>query len=102
MLKQAIVLGKVIKILQIVQPNQLQTHAGKLDHRFTAIVNNSNIGGETTKETVLDSLAYIERLCAATGLPLWMHTAEKSVAEELVGLPIMPLTLQKKYFDLPT
>ena len=70
--------------------------------RFTAIVNNSNIGGETTKETVLSSLSYIERLCAATGLPLWMHTAEKSVAEELTGLPIMPLTLQKKYFDLPT
>ena len=70
--------------------------------RFTAIVNNSNIGGETTKETVLDSLAYIERLCAETRLPLWMHTAEKSVAEELTGLPIMPLTLQKKYFDLPT
>lgn len=68
---------------------------------FTCIVNNSNLGGETTPETVLSSLGYIERLSEATGLPLWMHTAEARVARELSGLPVMPLTLQKKYFDLP-
>lgn len=70
--------------------------------RFTCIVNNSNIGGETTKQTVLDSLDYIDRLSRASGLPLWIHTAEKTVAEELAGLSVMPMTLQKKYFDLPT
>lgn len=70
--------------------------------RFTCIVNNSNIGGETTKQTVLDSLDYIDRLSRASGLPLWIHTAEKTVAEELTGLSVMPMTLQKKYFDLPT
>ena len=70
--------------------------------RFTCIVNNSNIGGETTKKTVLDSLDFVKRLCDVTDLPLWMHTAEASVAKELTGLPVMPLTLQKKYFDLPT
>ena len=69
---------------------------------FTCIVNNSNIGGETTKQTVLDSLDYIDRLSRASGLPLWIHTAEKTVAEELTGLSVMPMTLQKKYFDLPT
>ena len=69
--------------------------------RFNCIVNNSNIGGETTAETVLASLDYIARLCRETGLPLWMHTAEKTVAKELSGLTVMPLTLQKKYFDLP-
>ena len=66
--------------------------------RFTCIVNNSNLGSETTVQTVLDSLPFIEELCLASGLPLWMHTAEASVAEKLSGLPVLPLTLQKKYF----
>lgn len=70
--------------------------------RFDCIVNNSNIGGETTAQTLLASLDYIEQLCRATDLPLWMHTAEASVASELTGLTVMPLKLQKKYFDLPT
>ena len=70
--------------------------------RFTCIVNNSNIGGETTARTVLDSLGYVDALCRASGLPLWLHTAEKTVAAELAALPVMPMTLQKKYFDLPT
>ena len=68
---------------------------------FTAIVNNSNLGPETTEETVRDSLPFVTELCHVTGLPLWMHTAVPSVAEKLTGLPVLPLTLQKKYFDLP-
>ena len=44
--------------------------------RFNCIVNNSNLGGLTTAETVLDSLEFINELCSVTGLPLWMHTAE--------------------------
>jgi hypothetical protein len=68
--------------------------------RFNCIVNNSNIGTETTKQTVLDSLAYAKAVSAATGLPIWLHTAEQSVAREITEIPIMPLSLQKKYFDL--
>lgn len=67
---------------------------------FTCIVNNSNIGTETTKQTLLDSLAYAEGVSLATGLPIWLHTAERSVAEEITEIPVMPLSLQKKYFDL--
>ena len=69
--------------------------------QFTDIVNNSNLGTETTAEIVIDSLEYIDKLSRATGLPVWMHTAEKSVAEQLNGITVLPLTLQKKYFDLP-
>jgi len=69
--------------------------------RFTCIVNNSNIGSETTSETVLNSLGYAEAVSRATELPIWLHTAEKSIAEGLSGIPVLPLTLQKKYFDLP-
>ena len=71
---------------------------------FTDIVNNSNLCGETTAKTVLDSLAYVEKLQQLSGLPLWMHTAEESVAKELEGtIPeVFPMQLQTKYFDLPT
>ena len=66
---------------------------------FTCIVNNSNLGEESTAKTLLDSLDFVERLSRATGLPVWMHTAESSVAEELPSsLPVMPMSLQKKIF----
>ncbi len=68
---------------------------------FNCIVNNSNLGAETTAETVIDSLQFVDELCRITGLPLWMHTAEAKVAEELSGMTVLPMTLQKKYFDLP-
>ena len=68
---------------------------------FTCIVNNSNIGSETTKEIVLDSISFAEELSSVTELPIWLHTVEKSVAEKISEIPTLPLTLQKKYFDLP-
>lgn len=68
---------------------------------FTSIVNNSNLGEETTAQTVLDSLDFVRRLSEATGLEVWMHTAESSVAAALGDLDVMPMELQKKYFDLP-
>ena len=69
--------------------------------RFTCIVNNSNIGSETTREIFLESVAFAEAVSLATGLPIWLHTVEKSIAEGISEIPVMPLTLQKKYFDLP-
>ena len=65
---------------------------------FNCIVNNSNLGELTTPQTVLDSVDFVERLSAATGLEIWMHTAERSVAEKLPELSVMPMTLQKKIF----
>lgn len=68
---------------------------------FTCIVNNSNIGYETTSDIVLESLDYAEQLSKLTGLPIWLHTVQKNIAEGISGIPVLPLTLQKKYFDLP-
>ena len=65
---------------------------------FTEIVNNSNLGEETTAQTVLDSLDFVTRLSEVTGLPVWMHTVERSVATELSGLDVFPMSLQKKIF----
>ena len=72
--------------------------------KFTCIVNNSNLGWETTSETVLNSLPYIKKLSKISGLPIWMHTAESAVAAQLEGKvsPLLPLKLQEKYFDLPS
>ena len=66
--------------------------------KFNCIVNNSNIGSETTAETVLGSVAFAEELSEVTGLPIWLYTVEKSVAKELSELPILSLSLQKKLF----
>ena len=70
--------------------------------KFTSIVNNSNIGDETTANDVIGTLGLVSRLSELTGLPVLMHTAKESVASELMGLPVMPLRLQKKIFDLPS
>ena len=72
--------------------------------KFTDIVNNSNLGSETTPETVLNSVAYIEKLSQISGLPLFATSVEASVAmalPEFIG-PVIPMQLQEKYFDLPT
>jgi hypothetical protein len=69
--------------------------------KFTCIVNNSNLGPETTPETVRSSLEFVEELSRATGLEIWMHTAERSVAEKLSDLRVLPMVLQRKIFDLP-
>ena len=70
---------------------------------FTCIVNNANLGTETTAETVREAIPYMQRLSELSGLPLWLTAAEKAVAAQLEGslAPLLPLTLQKKYFDLP-
>ena len=72
--------------------------------KFTCIVNNSNLGELTDVQVVTDSVGYIESLCNLSGLPLWMHTAERSVAQQLKGLnaPVLAMDLQEKYFALPT
>ena len=51
--------------------------------RFTAIVNNSNIGEETTKEDVLSSVAYANEVSALTGLEIKMTTVKRSLYESL-------------------
>lgn len=67
---------------------------------FTDIVNNSNLASETTPETITATEGYMEKLSELSGLPIWMTTAEKTVAARIDGA--FPLTLQEKYFDLPT
>ncbi len=66
--------------------------------KFTAIVNNSNLGRETTAQTVLDSLPFAVEVSKATGLPVKMTTVEDRLYSELKDKidGLFPLTLQSK------
>ena len=64
---------------------------------FTALVNNTNLGPETTAETVLNSLSYAEDIARATGLKIKMTTVKEDLFDSLQGKieNLMPLKLQK-------
>jgi hypothetical protein len=72
--------------------------------KFTDIINNANLGTETTPETVLESQAYMQTLSVLSGLPIFATTARSDVAAVLAEqLPdVLSLRLQEKYFDLPS
>ncbi len=65
---------------------------------FTGIVNNSNLGRETTPEDVIASDAYAKDIAAATGLPIRMTTVKADIAGAVAEvLPdVVPLHLQDK------
>lgn len=65
---------------------------------FTGIINNSNLGEETSPENVLRTIPAAEELARRTGLPLVLTCAEQSVARELEGkvCNLFPMHLQKR------
>ena len=66
--------------------------------RFTGLINNSNLGRETTASDVLGSMAYAEETAKQSGLPLVMTAVEESLYPELKDrIPtLFALHLQKK------
>lgn len=66
--------------------------------KITAIVNNSNLGELTDKETVLSSKGYIEKLSEISGLPVKFTAVKSDIAAELEGEGYFPMILQEKYF----
>lgn len=51
--------------------------------KFTGIVNNSNLGNETSEEDVISSLAYAEEISKAASLPVVMTTVCDGLYESL-------------------
>ncbi len=51
--------------------------------KFTAIVNNSNLGEETSKENVLNSIEYAKKISDITSLPIKMTTVRAAIFDEL-------------------
>lgn len=66
--------------------------------KFTAIVNNSNLGEETTREDVLKSLAYVEEISQKTGLPIKCTSVYNRLYDDLKNdIPkLFSLKLQDK------
>ena len=69
---------------------------------FTGIVNNTNVGAETTAETVLGSVPYADEIAALMKLPVRFTCATAAVAEALKGRVdnIFPIEIQKLYYQL--
>lgn len=68
--------------------------------KFTAIINNSNLGEETTAKEVLSTVEKAEQLSKLSNLPIIFTTATKKVAENLKVSNLLEITLQEKYFDI--
>lgn len=66
--------------------------------KFTAIVNNSNLGEETTKDDVLRSMAYAEEISQKTGLPIKCTSVYNRLYDDLKNeIPnLFSLKLQDK------
>ena len=70
--------------------------AGKVP--FTGIVNNSNLGDETTAQDVLKKIPLAEELAEMSGLPVVMTSAKRNIADNLGIENVLALDLQAKYY----
>lgn len=68
--------------------------------KFTAIVNNSNLGDLTTAEDIVSTFSEAEKLSCLSSLPLLFTSCKKSIYEKLndAGCEVFPLELQSKIF----
>ena len=66
--------------------------------KFTAIMNNSNLGEDTTAEDILSTEAVLKKLSEISGLPVLYTSAKKEIAIALKEKidNIFPLSLQNK------
>ena len=66
--------------------------------KFTSIINNSNLGDDTTAEDIISTQAELRKLSEISGLPVLYTSAKKDIAialEEKID-NIFPLSLQNK------
>ena len=69
---------------------------------FTGIVNNTNLGPETSAEEVLASMESAEQLSSLTHLPIKMTCLRRDLILELQGKidNLFPIDLQKLYYQI--
>ena len=68
--------------------------ASRMHH--TAVVNNTNLGCETTAETVRESAEFAEEVCKKTGLPLAFTTIPENIADRESISEIFPVKIYVK------
>ena len=61
--------------------------------RFTGIVNNSNLGADTTADDIRASLAYADEVSRASGLPIVLTTVRQDLYAELADEAPNPFAL---------
>ena len=66
--------------------------------KFTAIVNNSNLGNITTADDVRATLSEAEKLSDLSGLPVIFTSVDEKI--NVNENNVLKLTLQEKYFDI--
>ena len=66
--------------------------------KFTGLVNNSNIGEETTAEDIIKSIGYANEVSQASGLPIVMTSVKRELYDGLKDKidNLLPLALQAK------
>lgn len=69
--------------------------------RFTGIINNSNLGDETTADDILKSVEYANEVSQISHLPVVLTTVRKELYNTLNGKieNLFPLSLQAKPID---
>ncbi len=67
---------------------------------FTAIINNSNIGNDTTPDDISATFDKAGELSEKTGLPVIFTSGTEKGLKGLPGDRLFELTLQEKYFDI--
>lgn len=69
---------------------------------FTGIVNNTNLGADTTVDDVLSSVPYANEISAGMGIPVKFTCAVEAIAVGLEGKidDILPIKIQKLYYQL--
>ena len=68
--------------------------------KFTAIINNSNLGALTDVESVENTFKLADELSSKTGLPIIYTTVLEDLKEQFNREDILPLKLQEKYYDI--
>ena len=66
--------------------------------KFTAIINNSNLGNQTTAEAVNATVERATELSKKTNLPIIATTVVDKTG--VIAENLMEITLQEKYFDI--
>ena len=64
--------------------------------RHTALVNNTNLGNETTAEIIRESEGFAEEISAKTGLPLAYTTCPEGIASQLTRSDLFPVKVYVK------
>ncbi len=69
---------------------------------FTGLVNNTNLGQQTTAETVIASAPYAARVAELMGIPVRFTCCPENLAEEVrsAGTSVFPLKIQRLYYQL--